>query len=460
LKDITRERFNALAAYARSPQVALVAEELRWLEFEDERVLATLIVDFDGEFSGIIMARDMTERYRWINQTGYFQSPEEALVALEGKVIEILPRLDEERDQGDERGTAVDFFTPVRPPESLHEDFMRLASEEGFSPARGIIEGMMRWYGDVDGNFIEQFQTTGFDARMWELYIFAALTEAGYALDRSVPVPDFFARGLLGEFVIEATTVNPSLGPDGTPIPDPPTETPEQMHEYSHHYMPIRYAGPLTAKLARRYWEHPRVKGRPFVLAIQDFHASMSMVWSRAGLPVYLYGYDHVPARDAEGSLKIVPKRVSMHRWGSKTIKSGFFTLPGADNVSAVIFNSSATISKFNRIGLVAGFGSRRVSLIQRGMAIDHDPNASEPKAFTRAVDKNYTESWVEGMDVYHNPRAKHPLDAAMLPGVAHHRLRDDKQIETVAPEWHPLGSFTMILVGGSGGDPMSSGNP
>jgi len=460
MKDISKVRFDALAAYARDPHVSLLAVELRWLEFADERVLATLILDFEGEFSGVIMARDMKERYRWINMTDYFRSPEEALVAMEQKVDEILPGLDEARDQGDERGPAVDFFGPVRAPERLNPDFVRLANTEGLSPAREIIEPMMRWYEDVDGNFVEQFQTTGFDARIWELYLFAALNEAGYRFDRSAPVPDFSARGLLGEFIVEATTVNPTLGPNGRPVPDPPTDTPEQRYAYDHEYMPIRYAGPLTAKLAKHYWEQPHVAGRPLVFAIQDFHASMSMTWSRSGLPIYLYGYDHVAERDADGSLTIVPRKVSVHRWGAKEIPSGFFMLPGAENVSAVMFNSSATISKFNRIGLMAGFGSGRVTLIQRGVAIDHDPNASEPKPFVRVVDEDYTESWVEGMDVYHNPRAKDPLDPAMLQGAAHHRLRGDEQIETVAPEWQPVGSYTMIIVPERAREQSSSSEP
>jgi hypothetical protein len=46
---------------------------------------------------------------------------------------------------------------------------------------------------------------------------------------------------------------------------------------------------------------------------------------------------------------------------GQKVIPSGFFDLPGPENVSAVLFSNSGTISKFNRMGVVAGFGSRRV---------------------------------------------------------------------------------------------------
>jgi len=40
---------------------------------------------------------------------------------------------------------------------------------------------MMRFYEDTDGNFVEQFQTTAFDACIWELYLFATFTELGYS---------------------------------------------------------------------------------------------------------------------------------------------------------------------------------------------------------------------------------------------------------------------------------------
>jgi hypothetical protein len=90
---------------------------------------------------------------------------------------------------------------------------------------------------------------------------------------------------------------------------------------------------------------------------------------------------------NADGSLTILPQRVATHHWGPKEVPSAFFRLPRAENVSAVIFNSSATVSKFNRIGRMASFDSRRVKLVQRGFAIDHDPNASAPKAFLRVVD-------------------------------------------------------------------------
>lgn len=59
-----------------------------------------------------------------------------------------------------------DRYSPwTSAPRVPHEGFRSLLELETWSPARGVIEPMMRWYEDVDGNFVEQFQSTGFDAR-------------------------------------------------------------------------------------------------------------------------------------------------------------------------------------------------------------------------------------------------------------------------------------------------------
>jgi hypothetical protein len=448
MNEISKVRFDALAAYCRQPEVALVAKELRWFEFADERVLATLLLDtIDNQFVAIILAPDLREQYRWIGMTDFVDSPDEAPEALARKVNELLPTLEADRVQGDEQGPPVDFFHSIGATDKLNPAFVRLATDEKLSPARGIIEPMMRWYEDADGKFVEQFQTTGFDARIWELYLFATLTEAGHIVDRSFNVPDFVANGLLGELCVEATTVNPTPDARGNVVPIPPTDTPEQELSYVRDYLPIRYAGPLTAKLGKRYWDQPHVTGKPLVFAIQDFHAPASMTWSRPGLPDYLYGLDHEVRREPSGSLTIVPHKIDSHQWGTKEVESGFFMLPEAENVSAVMFNSSATIWKFNRIGVMAGFGSGHVRLVRGGLVVDHDPNASVPKSFVRAVDRDYTESWVEGMDVYHNPNAKYPLNRAMVKGAAHHRLLDDGQIESITPKWQPLTSGTRATI-------------
>jgi hypothetical protein len=126
-------------------------QQLAWYEAANESILATVVIDTDEEFSGIILARDLRERFRWVNATEFFDTPEQAAAALHGKVAEVAADLEQQRRQGDETGKVVDFFAPAVSKEKLHPNFLRLASGDEFCAARNIINAMMRWYEDIDG---------------------------------------------------------------------------------------------------------------------------------------------------------------------------------------------------------------------------------------------------------------------------------------------------------------------
>lgn len=457
MRPISFARFNALAGYARDFRTSRSAEELGWYQHADERVLGLLVMDrMDGDYAGIVFARDEQEQYRWTRMTEFVPTPRRAEALLRVALEQAALAPDEEHHQGHDNPKLVDFFTPVVSVERLAPNFTTLTEATGFSPARGIIEPMMRWFGDVDGNFIEQFQTTGFDARIWELYLFAMLSELRFGLDRSNPAPDFLAQSLRGRIAIEAVTVNPTHR-NGQLVPSPPTDTPEQRHAFLREYMPIKFGSALYSKLNKAYWTKPHVQGLPFALAIQDFSARGSMTFTRSALEVYLYGFDHDWRIGDDGKLIVTPRRVVEHRWEGKVIPSGFFFLPGAENVSAVIFSNSGTISKFNRMGMVAGFGAPGIRMIRQGLAIDHDPDAAEPRGFTQRVDEaGYAETWVEGLTVFHNPQAVHPVNEALFPGAAHITLARDGRLLARTPDFHPLGSRTFISTDGK--DPVFPG--
>lgn len=447
MRTIPLIRFDALGGYCRDPMARVAAEEIAWFEEGDESVLGALIRDrIDGDFGGIVLGRDEEGRFRWIGGTGFHDSPRTAKAELSAEMQQKAAEPVQQHWQGDGKGQLVDFFNPVVRRSRLNKDFLRLAEEEGYSPARGIIEPMMNWYEDIDGNFIEQFQTTGFDARLWELYLFATFVEAGFRIGDVHAVPDFLCGGPLGEFAVEATTVNPTQDERGRAVSPPSMKTMEETQRYLKEYMPIKYASTLTSKLKRGYWKKPEVAGKALLFAIMDFSSPASMVRTTSSLPLYLYGYDHDWNLD-NGHLRIMARKVKEHRWGKKRIPSGFFELPGAENISAVLFSNSGTISKFNRMGVIAGFGSNKIRVFREGTAFDHDPNAAEPHRFrVEVTGGEYMETWVEGMDVYHNPHALVPFSDSILPGAAHHRLRPDGQISSAIPEWHPTASFTSIF--------------
>jgi len=453
MRLISQVRFDALAGYCRKPQTVLVGEELSWYEHADERVLGVLIRDYaDDDYGGMVLGRDNRGRFRWIGMGDFNTSRRKAKRSLKRELKRLGAAPDDEFSQGDEDGTALDFFTAVCPPDRLNPSFRSLTDTEGFSPARGIVEPMMNWYDDPDGNFVQQFQTTGFDSRIWELYLFATFVEMRCAINRAGVVPDFCCTGIHGEFCVEAVTVNPTQEKGGKPLPPPPTNTPDEIRVFQKEYMPIKYGSVLTSKLSKKYWEAPAAVGKPLLFAVHDFHAPMSMIFTRSALPVYLYGYDWDASHDENGKLVVSPRKVENHQWGKKIVPSGFFNLPDSENISAVIFSNSGTISKFNRMGFLAKFGSRRVRMIRAGTVLDWNPNASKPLSFTQSVNSwRYKETWTEGLEVFHNPRALIPVDKSMLPGAFHHELRPDGTLLSTGPKWHPLGSITLVNIASSG---------
>lgn len=449
MEPLSRLRFDALAGYSRSPHTLIVGFELEWYSEANEKVLGVLIQDaVDKDYGCIVLGRDRIGRYRAVHVTPFFATQEEMRVALPAILEEWAAKDPGEFEQGDEPRRGLDFFTPVHPAERLHRGFSKLITWEGFSPARGIIGAMMYYFQDPDGNFVEQFQSAGFDSRLWELYIFAVLAELRYSVDRTYPAPDFLCSGLLGDFFIEAVTVNPTIVHGRnveTGLPDDPAD----RKQYLKHYMPIKFGSPLTTKLNRRYWEQPHIRARPIVLAVQDFHYPVSMTWSQTGLSTYLYGHEFNWHHNETGELIITPERITEHVWGQKRIPSGFFYLPDAENISAVISNRQGTISKFNRIGLKAGFGTERVRMVRIGTKYVHDANEAMPERFAVEVHSpEYEEDWIEGMDIFHNPNAAIPLPPEMLPGAAHHFF-EDGSIRSLLPEFHPFGTQTIISIAG-----------
>jgi hypothetical protein len=443
VEPITEGRFNALAGYARQPMARIMAREIEFYQVDGGRIVGMIIEDrADRDFGGTVFGRDANERYRCVRVTDFGQTLDAARESLRTEMEIARQAPPEDFYQGDETGQAVDFFTPVYEDTKLNPSFLKLVKEETLSPAFGIIEPMMRWHQDIDGNFVEQFQTNGFDQRIWELYLFAVFNELGFEIDTSVNVPDFVAHSIFGSLAVEAATVGPTQK-GGKIVPPPSIEREEDRLEYLRNYMPIKFGSALYSKMKKRYWEAEHILNLPFLIAVHDFSSPRSMVHTRSALEHYVFGYTHEFERHADG-LKILPKRIGEHRWGEKVIPSGFFELPDAQHVAGILFSNSGTVSKFNRMGILNGFGSGRVMSIREGTMVNHDPNATLPKYFRVLVNaEGYEESWVEGLSVLHNPHALHPLDPDLIPGAAHLFLQEDGNVVSHTPDFFPFGSVT-----------------
>lgn len=446
LNEISQYRYDALAGYSRGPSTFVVSEELEWYEHSSGRLLGTLVLDrIDGDFGGIIMGRDERRRFRCVHVSDFRDDVEAARRLLFEHVERLSTYADSEFEQGGHVAAPVDIFVPVVPVARLNPAFLRLSQGEGFSPARALIEEMMHFFEDVDGNFVEQFQTTSFDARFSELYLFALLTEQRMIFYCSHHAPDFVCEGLDGDLFVESVTVNPSRRGGIIIEPLVPSAGPE-LKRYLSDYMPMKWGGPLVDKLRKRYWELEHVKGKPIIFATQDFHAPRAMTFTGSTLLPYLYGRSFTALYDEAGDLHIQSRRIREHRWGEKVIPSGFFDLPGSEHVSAVIHNPTATISKFNRMGWLAGLGSPDVRMVRFGTAYRHNRNAALPATYIQRLDDpRYVETWDEGLNVYHNPFARCPLPGTLFPGATHHMLQGD-DVVSYSCAFHPYSAETMIF--------------
>jgi hypothetical protein len=346
---------------------------------------------------------------------------------------------------------AIDLFTLVVPEDRLHPLFKALA-HRSHEPARRMLADIAATFNDKDGNFVKDFQATGFDARLWELYLHACLRSDGFTLDDTKAVPDYIATKVAQTVFIEAVTVNATQAEESDAAEAAAgglTAWDLFSHRMQNVY-PIKFGSPLFSKMKKKYWEQDHVRGRPFILAIEDFHEAGSMVWTGSALEVYLYGYDFWWYQEVSGELVVLPEAVGKHHDGSKQIPSGFFELPEAEHVSAVLFSNSATVAKFNRMGFLKGYQPEDVGMIRVGACFNHEPHSTEPVMFQYVVGDPSApvETWAQGLSMFHNPRALVPVPEELFPGIAHHRLDELHRMRSVVPEFHPYGSFTQVFNG------------
>jgi len=346
---------------------------------------------------------------------------------------------------------AVDLFAPGVADELLHPSFKTLRDAPHYGPARGLIRELQADFFDPDGNFVEQFQTAGFDARTFEFFLYAMFTAAGMEVDRSHHRPDFMLRkdGLeVGvEAVIAAEPSNEGIKPY---LALPKERTPEELEEHRRNRLPIRLGSPLFSKLQKRYWEDENLKGKPFVIAIEDFHEAGSLGMSGTTLGNYLFGLRQRWYHDEDGALVVIGEDVAQHKAGPKEIPSGFFKQPGAENVSGILFVNSGTVTKFNRMGHEGKHRSDAVRMLRLGACYRHDPNADLPEGFVYEVGdpEQGLETWSEGTVFFHNPNALHPLPQGWIGASTDDWLEDGRPTAKMWEPFHPYWSNTQMFPG------------
>lgn len=440
---ISRERFEALAMWCRSPGSRQALRDCAYFSADDERLIgATYYAGDSDAFAFILLARDTHGRFQGFANQGAFVSARAAEAGIRDTLARLKDAPTPEVPMRADTRVGVDLFA-VTHKAKLNPKFVNLRDSRNASAGRELLVEVARWLVDLDGNFVRDFQTTGFDSRVWELYLFAALTELDFRFDRNDAVPDFRLTKGDSKVFIEAVTANPTAGADFA-IDGPPPPPPEDFWVYIEHQMPQKFGSPLLSKTRKRYWDRPDVAGHPFLIALADFHAPASMVWSHTALSLYLYGVGVDVRTREDGSIFGVEKALGDHVVGEKVVPTNFFAQPENRQVSAILFSNAGTLTKFNRMGVRAGFGDPFVTLIRRGVLNDSSPGAFEGIPFEVNVeDPAYDERWSDEIEIYHNPNAAVPLDPDLFEGVTHYSLEEGELVWS-GPSPRVLTSITL----------------
>lgn len=459
LKSLSRSRFNIYAIGTRSAMARYMSEELSWWSSLDERLIACTARDLkDNDFLWIILARDRNGCFRCAKLKTDYRTQWHAEEALHFAIAEAVEQDDIESFglQGDETNAPIDLLQlPTdHDPETLHPYFRALLESPAREPARAVIREIGPWLAPSDPHLVGEFQTKGFDQRIWEIYLWAAFKEFSLDVDQ-LEAPDFRCQGPGIDFTVEATTVSPSSS--GALAQHPEPKSMEETKEFLEGYMPIKFGSALTSKLnktnseGKHYWEREESKGKPFLLAIADFHKPAddneigSMIYTQSALWQYLYG-ERVFWKYEGDQLIIEPQKIEAHRFGKKSVPSGFFDLPLAENISAVLFSNAGTLAKFDRMGVVGGFGAAGHKYFRIGLKYNPDPNAVSGIPFTADVSAmDYEEYWTQEIQVFHNPNAKHPLGFEALLGATHNYV-EEGMLKSDVPSDAVLSSFTAII--------------
>lgn len=276
-----------------------------------------------------------------------------------------------------------------------------------------------------DRNWASDCQTENFHTRLWEAQLLASFREQGILVTQPLESPDFRIENRKGGVAwVEAVTANPQMRYE--PVGAMPSVQPEGVDELFFGAAALRFAKTIGSKLQRGYADTDEVAGHPFAIALTDFHAPASMVWSREALLGYLYGI-------SAQAIEIDGKRVAVGReeerlLGASGFPAGLFRNDAHADLSAIIFTNACALSKFNRVALTWGMPSHVRRYVRYGKFRDRSLGALDGIPFCldilsddyRVLWPDGREPWCAELEVFHNPYARNPLPRALLPEATH----------------------------------------
>lgn len=445
LVPLSKKYFDIIALFTREPWVKLITRELEYYTDGGDLIGFICLDLIDKNYSAVILSRDKSMQYRAVKVNV------DMLTIIESREWIKKAFNEDTVIQHDKHSEFFDLFKELENEKTIHPHYKLLKESDSYSSAKEVIKEISYHYKDIDGNFIDQFQSlNGFDSRIFELYLFCFFREQSFSFKRDFEAPDFIVNKIGIEIAIEAVTIS-RKSENIKHIADYKPKSQEEIISELENNVPLMFGSAIYDKVKKKYWEKEHVQNKPFLIAIADFHDTMSMTWTFNSLLEYLYGYRYNNYKHSEtGELIINPEKIDFFLKSNGTkIPAGFFLDKANKNISAILFSSTATLSKFNRIGRQAGMGNKKSLSIRNMIVYNHDENVDKPDVVKYLVDENANETWSEGIVIYHNPNALYPLDPTLFEDSVAQCFFDlkSKLVRSLMPKIFPYASYTMNII-------------
>lgn len=315
----------------------------------------------------------------------------------------------------------------------------KLLVDEGNEQERALLASWAMGMPDRDGKFVKEFQTT-FESSLWELYVHAVLKELGYTVDFRHSSPDFCVVAP-SPFVVEATVARPASGEKG-PIGLSVDDIPEDFAAFNNDAA-VRLCNSVAVKLEKyrsHYSNLPHVQGSPFVLALGSYDRPGSHLAAARPVMAALYGVYHDEKAAIDQALEYVPayEVTCATKNNGADVPLGLFCDDRCAEISAVVYSCLATWGKLRALGKNPRYEFEFTTL---------HPNAESINAVVRKHPGHaYSEHLCDGLYVFRNPYAKHPLPTGLFrhPRVALMQGRFGTRLDFECPDDFLLARFVQ----------------
>ncbi|WP_061303733.1 hypothetical protein [Achromobacter piechaudii] len=309
----------------------------------------------------------------------------------------------------------MDLFSAIVAATDQHPH-IRTAMLPAHAPSRNVVSAWAKGFPDRDGKFVKEFQTT-FNSSFWEIYLYAVFCEYGFSFDWTHAAPDFSLEHKGQGFCVEAVTANAAVGkPKEWERPlDLESYVPTDLDALNREAM-VRLANAINGKHRKylaSYSNKPHVSGKPFVIAVAPFEQpAFNLQYDR---PIKAVLYDHYVDEAAyQKDREAYPKGPPIRQLGFVTkengadIELGLFTDDRLSHISAVLFSCTATWGKVDAMSQQTEDRQTLVSSVW-GSKPDGRPE------IRRGRPDEIGERIEDGLQIYHNPFAKHPLNLELF---------------------------------------------